>query len=76
MKIIDVKTVNQLSVGHVGIKPGSVNLIAAGRQCGKSFMIDHMISQLYGHRFTLPKWAMLAAQRRNDQKTWWKRFFG
>lgn len=72
MKIIDVKASNQLN--HQVVKPGPVDLIQVGRQCGKSFMIDQMINNLY--KFTMPGWVVLCARRRNDEKAWWKRFTG
>lgn len=71
MKIIDVKASNQL---NNAVKPGPVDLIQVGRQCGKSFMIDQMINNLY--KFTMPGWVVLCARRRNDEKAWWKRFTG
>lgn len=77
MKVETVKAKNIVSsAAAVGFKPGQINMIAAGRQMGKSFLIDQMIGQLYSTRFTLPLWAVLAARRRNDQKVWWKRFTG
>lgn len=77
MKVETVKAKNIVSLSaaaNTGFKPGELHLFVAGRQMGKSYMIDQMINQLYG--FKLPNWAVMAAQRRNDQKAWWKRFTG